>query len=252
VRRLGLLLLFIALFVAAFTVNRLVANWHYVIPVEAGKVAYIATFDSFNEDWNLSEGQLKSQIVAPGLLRINVGNVDSLPFAEVKQHFGDFDLRVQATATEGPENNGYGVIFRLQNKDNTSPDDDSFYLFMISSDGYYQLVRSVEGQARELSTWIPSPVVNTGIGATNHLRIVAKGNQFQFYVNGQPVLLCIPDDPDARSTYNAITAECQDGKMLDTLDDPSIQAGQIGVAAQSFDVSGVVVEFDNLVVYGPA
>lgn len=250
-RRFRFLLLSMVLFVAAYAVNRLVANWHYVIPVEAGKVAYIATFDGFREDWNLSEGQLKSQIVDPGVLRISVGDTDSLPFAEANPHFGDFDLRAQATAVEGPLNNGYGLIFRLQNKDNTSPDDDSFYLFMVSSDGYYQLVRSIEGEAREVSTWIPSPIVNTGIGATNFLRVVAQGSQFQFYVNGQPALLCLPDDPNARSTYNEISGECQDGKMLDTLTDTSIPNGQIGVAAQSFDEAGVVIEFDNLVIYGP-
>jgi hypothetical protein len=39
---------------------------------------------------------------------------------------------------------------------------------------------------------------------------------------------------------------------LDTLVDASIPNGQLGVVAQSLDESGVVVDFDNVVVYGPS
>jgi hypothetical protein len=244
-------ILFIVLLVD-YGLNRLTANWHYVLPVESGKVAYLATFDALQQDWNLSVGRLKSEILDTGVLRLEVGDIKSLPFAEANPYFGDFDLQVEATPVDGPENNGYGVIFRLQNKDNSSPDDDDFYLFLISSDGYYRVVRSFNHEQKELSTWIPSPAVIQHTGVTNRLRVVAKGDQFQFFINGQQVALCIPDDPTARSTYSEQTGECTGGKMLDTLADSSIPNGQIGVAAETFDEAGVVVDFDNLVVYGPS
>lgn len=250
-RRIRIFVVLLILLVVVYGLYRLTANWHYILPVESGKVAYLATFDTFQEDWNLAAGRLKSQILDTGALRLDVGDVNSLPFAEANPYFSDFDLQVAASPVEGPENNGYGVIFRLQNKDNSSPDDDDFYLFLISSDGYYRVVRSFNHEQKELSMWISSPVINQHVGVTNFLRVIAKGDQFQFFVNGQQMLLCIPDNPDALSTYSEQTGECQDGKMLDTLVDTSIPNGQIGVAAETFDESGVVVDFDNLVVYGP-
>lgn len=232
-------------------VNQLVSDWHYVLPAEPGKIVYITAFDGFNTDWNQAQGRLNAQILDTGALRLDVGDTNSIPFSEVKYHLGDFDLRIQATPVDGPLNNGYGIIFRLQTKGNNSPGDNDFYLFMVSSDGYYQVSRSISGAQKILSLWIPSDAVQQGIGVTNWLRVVAKGDRFQFYVNNQLVKLCIPDDPNAESTYNQFTEECVGGQMLDTLIDGSIPSGQIGVVAQAFDEPGVVVDFDNLVVYGP-
>src|SRR5262245_40612249 len=111
-RRMLLFIILIVLLAAAYALNRATTHWHYVLPVEAGKVAYLATFDGLKEDWNLAQGRLKSEILDTGVLRLDVGDVNSLPFAEAKPYFADFDLRIQATPVEGPENNGYGVIFR--------------------------------------------------------------------------------------------------------------------------------------------
>ncbi|MBA3874283.1 MAG: hypothetical protein H0X30_34570 [Anaerolineae bacterium] len=250
-RRFLIIVVLLLLLAAAYLANHLTAHLHYIVPVEAGKVAYIATFDDFKSDWALAEGRLKVQILDTGVLRIEVGDVDKLPFSQAAPYFADFDVRAQTSAVDGPESNGYGLIFRLQNKDNSSPADDDFYLFEISSDGYYRVLRSFNGVQKELSTWIPSPVINQHIGATNFIRVNAKGDQFQFFINNQQVQLCIPDDPNGTSTFPA-TGQCVGGKMLDTLVDASIPNGQLGVVAQSLDESGVIVDFDNVVVYGPS
>ena len=250
-RRFLIIVVLLLLLGLAYLANRFTAHLHYIVPVEAGKVAYIATFDDFKSDWTLADGRLKTQILDTGVLRIEVGEADKLPFSQAKPYFADFDVRVQTTAVDGPEGNGYGLIFRLQNKDNSSPSDDDFYMFEISSDGYYRVLRSFKDTQKELSTWVPSPVINQHIGATNFIRIVAKGDQFQFFVNNQLMQLCIPDDPNGVSTFPA-TGQCVGGKMLDTLVDSSIPNGQIGVVAQSLDEAGVVIDFDNLVVYGPS
>lgn len=249
-RRLLTVFILVLLLVLAVAASRLTANIHYVVPVEAGQVAYAATFDDFVADWALSTGRLKSFITDTGTLRIEL-NESGFPFSQAKPYFADFDLRVQAAAVDGSEANAYGVIFRLQNKDNTSLADDDFYVFELSADGYYRVLRSFDGTQKELSTWIPSSVINLHIGATNYLRVIAKGDQFQFFINNQLVQLCIPDDPEDESTY-PVTGECVGGKMLDTLTDASIPNGQVGVVAQSLDEDGISVEFDNLVIYGPS
>jgi hypothetical protein len=249
-RRFRLLLLLIVLLGIAYTLNRLTVDWHYVLPVEVGKVAYTATFDDFIGDWELYEGRLNSQ-VENSTLKLEADDINKKPFSVASQHWGDFDLSVQASPADGPLNNGYGVIFRLQTKGNSSPDDDDFYLFLVSSDGFYQVMRSIDGQQKELSNWIPSPLVTQGIDVVNHLRVVATGDRFRFYINGQPVQLCVPNNPDGTSTYNDRLGGCIDGQMLDTLVDASIGSGQLGVVIQTLDEPGVVVNFDNVVVAGP-
>ncbi len=250
-RRLLFFAFLLALLAGVVFLSSLTANWHYVVPVKTGEVAYVAAFDGLQDEWDTFEGRLRARIVDTGVLRLEVGDFMSLPFVVAQPHFRDLDLRIEATQVEGPIDGGYGVIFRLQNKGNAAPGDDSFYMFLVSTDGYYRVVRSVDGVQKELSVWIPSPIVQAGLGAVNRLRVVAEGDQFRFEVNGQAVLLCIPDDPTAVSTYDERSGECRGGQMRDVLVDDTIRSGQIGVAAQSFNESGVVVEFDNLVVLGP-
>lgn len=217
---------------------------HYVTSAQPGEVMFAAAFDGLEDDWQeYDDGQLAASI-ADGTLRLTVNAFQRLPYSLARPYFADFDLRVTATAVDGPLNNGFGVIFRVQDSNN-------YYQFLTSSDGYYQVQRSVDGVVKVLSIWIPSDIVNQGFDVANDLRVVARGDLFNFYINGQPVALCIPDDPTAESTYNDLTGECLGGQMLETLTDASIPSGQIGVVAQSFDEAGVVVDFDNVVVTAP-
>jgi hypothetical protein len=250
VRRIGFLLILAALFIVALVASRLVTDWHYILPAEPGAVIYAAAFDGLTGDWEQYDGRLSAQILPEGVLRLDVGNVSSGPFSVARQYFGDFDVRVEARAVSGPVNNGYGLIFRLQNHSNSSPADDSYYLFQVSSDGYYQVLRVLGEMQKKLSDWIPSPVVNQGMGATNYLRVVAQGDQFAFYINGQQMPLCVPDDPDGESTFD-FTGTCVQGTMQPALADSSLAYGQLGLVATTLDEPDVVVEFDNLVVYGP-
>jgi len=239
-----IVVLVLALGLAGLTgVNRLAGGWHYVMSAPSGELMYVATFDEggFNADWQQYSGRLSAQI-ADGVMRIEAGAVNSGPYSVAAPYFADFDGHVEAWALSGPENNGYGMIFRLVDRQN-------YYLFLVSSDGYYQVRRVVDGDEKELSTWIESPVVNRGFDAVNKLRVVARGDQFQFYVNNEQVQVCVPNNPEAASTYFMDT--CIDGQMLDTLTDSSIAQGRIGVVATSLEQPDVVVAFDNLVVYSP-
>lgn len=243
-RRILVLAVLVAVLIGSIFLNRALANWHYVMPSEPGVLLYVATFDAFNEDWGLYAGRLSSQVV-DGALRLSVGEPVAGPYSVASPHFADFDVRVRTQSVEGPENNGFGVVFREQDPNN-------FYTFLISSDGYYRVVRSLSGEEKELSTWIETPHVNTGIGAENNLRVVGSGDQFQFFVNDQLLSLCIPDDPNARSTWNFVNQTCVDGSMQDTLIDTSFPTGRLGVVATTIQGSetGVVIDFDNVLVFG--
>jgi len=238
-------------------VENWVESWqHYLVGGDPGTLLYAASFDGggtdgFNGDWQQYPGRLSAQI-AGGQMTISVGEANGGAYSYAAPHFGDFDLRVEAQAVSGPVDNGYGVIFRLQNKDNANDQDDSYYLFLISSDGYYRISRVVDGDEKILSDWIDSTAIQQGLNAVNRLRVVARGDQFHFYVNDQPLQVCIPDDPNGVSTYSG--GACVKGTMQGALIDDTIPNGQIGVSAlwtADANEQPVVAAFDTLLVYAP-
>ena len=100
-----------------------------------------------------------------------------------------------------------------------------------------------------MSNWIDTPLVNQGIGGENRLRVVAEGDAFRFWINDEPAPVCVPNNPDAESTY--VMGTCVEGAMLDVLRDSSLASGQIGVVALTFGEPDVVAEFDDVVIYSP-
>jgi hypothetical protein len=243
--RLGWLLLLILLVVASVFASRALADWRYIVPDAPGTLLYATGFDApdVNVDWEQAQGRLSAQIT-DGVMRLDVGAASEGVFAPLRWHFNDFDIRVQTTATDGPENNSYGVLFRQRDLNN-------YYYFLISSDSHYTVYRVTDGVVKQLSQWIESDIIEYGIGATNQIRVTGHGNQFQFFVNDQIMALCIPDDPEAESTYNYMTGECIEGQMLTTMTDDAHTYGRVGLVVQTLDEPDVVVDFDQVVIFSP-
>ncbi len=231
--------------------NRTLAGKHYVVSGTPGELLYVESFDNPTA-WSLyDDGQLSAMPV-DGALQLGIDSQNSGAFSSASPHFGDIDLTVSTVAVEGPVDNAFGVIFGLQNQDNNRISDDSYFLFQASSDGYYRVTRSEAGQERIISNWIQSDVVNSGLGETNTLRVVAQNGALEFLINDQVVRLCVPDDPNGVSTYYP-SLGCIDGQMFDALENSGYTSGQIGVVAQSTATggAGVVIDFDNVVVLTP-
>ena len=215
----------------------------FVVPGDAGTVLYATTFDSgrFADDWFQTERLGGSIEVADDALQLTLG--ERTPGRErllsTNQYlFRDFDLRVDAAAVAGPLNNSYGVVFRRL-------DERTYYLFYVSSDGYYSVWRETPQQVIKLSDWIASDVVQQGIdGEVNRLRVVAEGDTFRFFVNGEALDLCIPTNPDGESTMSG--GECVGGSMQQTLVDDTIPYGAPGVAIETILDGGMSVMFDNV------
>ncbi len=150
-----------------------------------------------------------------GTLQFNIDDLDTLAWSAPKdKRFGDFVLDVDATQVAGPNDNSYGVIFRYV-------DDRNFYRADISGDGYFALFKYKDGKWTKLQDYVESAAVKQGT-ATNHLQIIAKGNQFTLNVNGQP---------------------------LKTFSDGDFSNGNVGVTAGTlFDNAGVRIAFDNVTV----
>jgi WD40 repeat protein len=137
-------------------------------------------------------------------------NLDTWGWA--RKYFTDFDLEVDATQVDGPDDNEYGVLLRGADRDNR-------YWFTISGDRNYRLRMEESGGYTDLIKWTYSNAIKGG-NATNHLRVIASGDRFTFYVNGQE---------------------------LATISDKTFQGGDIGLIAGSFkDKGNVHVSFTNL------
>ena len=237
------LILSLVLAAAAFGLTRLNAALQASPPVvsaASGAVLFASAFDDAEREWETSEGRLSSK-VGGGVLKIDVGAENSAPFVPTRWHFADFDLRVAAAAVGGPVENGYGVMFRLRDSKN-------YYSFIVTSDGYYRLAKAVDGVEREISTYIPSDTILTDFGAGNTIRVQGIGDTFRFWINDEPVQLCLADDPDGASTYSG--GECF-GTMADVYTDSTHAAGRIGLIGVSGMEPDVSVVFDNLVILQP-
>ncbi|HEX2622220.1 MAG TPA: hypothetical protein VHL11_18810 [Phototrophicaceae bacterium] len=235
------------LLASVFQLSRVSAGWQFIVPntAEADQVLYATGFDAVSDEWEEADDGQRVAQTHDGMMQLTLDNPNDSVYAPLRWYFGDFDLQVEATVTGGVENNGFGVIFRQTDRKN-------YYYFLISADGYYQLVRVLNGTARTMSNWIPSPAIETGIMAKNQIRVVGQGDQFAFYVNNQRLAVCIPDNPEAESTYDEFAEECKAGQMLEIFTDTALTYGHPGVIAISLNDPDVEVAFDNLIVTGPA
>lgn len=256
-----------------------IADREILLDGGAGELLYAAAFDGFADEWDVYEGRQRAKILG-GRLELGISAARTASWSAALPRFADFDITVQATALAGPVDNGFGIVFRMRGLDEglcrlpavilcgidhylplagaairqmtNGGSAASYYAFFISSDGYYSVWETEAGIPRKLSAWIAAPMVRPGLGSQNAIRVIGRGADFQFFINGEPVMLCIPDDPKAISTY--ANGECVGGAMQLVLHDDSLATGRLGVIAQTTQTGGggVVVQFDDVVVFSPA
>jgi len=140
--------------------------------------------------------------------------INTFTWSKSGRDFTDFVLEVDATQDQGPSNNSYGVLFRGE-------DDEHFYRFGISGDGFYFLEKFIGGDWVTIIDWTESPYINRG-QASNRLKATCAGSQITLHVNDQ---------------------------RLTTITDDSYDHGDIGLFAVSFAEPNVHITFDNLKVW---
>jgi Domain of Unknown Function (DUF1080) len=176
---------------------------------------YADDFSTTDGGWKTAKDEAITIGVQDGALHFMIDDLDTIAWSTAKdKRFGDFVLDVDAAQVAGPNDNTYGVIFRYQ-------DDRNFYRLDVSGDGYYAVFKRKDGAWSKVQDYVESTAVKQG-NATNHLQVIAKGNQFTFNVNGETVK---------------------------TFSDNDFSSGDIGLTAGSlFDNAGVHIAFDNLTV----
>ncbi|MBC8171515.1 MAG: hypothetical protein H7X77_07570, partial [Anaerolineae bacterium] len=155
-RRLLLLIGLMIGLLAVVQLSRAAAGWRFIVPDTAGTLLYATGFEAASDEWGEADDGRRVAQVRDGVLRVALEDAADRVYAPLRWVLHDFDLSVEATAVDGSDNNGFGVIFRQTDARN-------YYYFLISSDGYYKLTRVVNDTARTMSTWIPSPAIQTGL-----------------------------------------------------------------------------------------
>jgi eukaryotic-like serine/threonine-protein kinase len=102
-------------------------------------------------------------------------------------NFSNFTYEVTLTILQGDCG---GIIFRGNDTNGTG------YLFWVCQDGTYAFYLDTSSTQSTLSTSSSSSVINTGLGQSNVIAVVANGSTLDLYVNQQKI------DSVSDSTYN--------------------------------------------------
>lgn len=261
-QEIGVTLWFVVMLGLGVTLG-VMTDWLYELPVphpEPGELLYASSFDDFNDEWALYSGRDAAEIVYAGdlgfetagawldgdALRLMHGTPlsNNVIFSWLDRKFADFDLRVTARLVDGPpEESQFGVIFRHR-------DEKNFYVFLIAADGWYSLQQVKDGNRITISEWGETDIVRQN-DAPNELRVVARGDEFRFFVNGEPVPLCL------RGNYRFSMWNLDDPVVCDTdelrfvFKDDTFAQGHIGLATGTIYGSPITVAFDDLIIVGP-
>lgn len=154
--------------------------------------------------------------ITDGALQISTSQPGQIWWSNPGKSFDDQIITAEARQVEGPDDNAYGLICRYQNEEN-------FYLFLVSGDGYYAIGKYQTGSAEVQyltadQQFQPSDAINQG-NATNRIEASCIGNELSLAVNGL---------------------------ALATVTDPTFVTGDIGVAASTLQPGTSLIEFDNV------
>ena len=168
-------------------------------------------FDDPKSGWTITSDLSGDAKYDSSKLRITVKNENLPIWSTAGKKFRDGVFAIDAQPIGGPQDNGFGVLFRVTDRKN-------FYHFEISSDGYWRAGITKDGKWTNWADWMQHPAIKTG-GESNRLRIVMKGKKLEYYVNDQ---------------------------LINTREDASFAQGDIGVMALTvIDQPGTDVVFDN-------
>ncbi len=126
-------------------------------------------------------------------------------------NLGDIYYEATARYGSGPKDYGYGLVLRgdrgMKQK----------YLFEIDANGAFIIMKMVNGEYVTLKDWAPFSAIQKN--GTNRLGVLARGNSFEFFING-------------KSAYR--------------INDVSLTRGYVGLAVGTTDLS---VAFSQLRVW---
>ena len=185
---------------------------------QSGQALYHDDFSDPTNGWPEGSDAVGSLGYSQGAYRVVVNSAGYDLWAVSRQNYGDVQIEVDTTRLAGTSDNRFGLICRYQDSEN-------FYVFIISSDGYYATAIIQNGTSsllgQEMMAYNAAIIHGDG---PNHIRFDCIGNALTGYANGQLVAI---------------------------VNDSTFSTGDAGLLAGAFDKSGVEIGFDNFMVIKP-
>ena len=186
--------------------------------ISSGEVIFQDDFSNPNSGWVNLTNDSGTLDYFDGYYRVEVQGDHQMLWTGPGMNFSDVRLEADSIKVIGSPDDIYGVVCR-------GADQDNFYFFVISSDGYYGVGKMINGiqSLIDLPGMLPSEVISQD-KAKNHLRADCVADRLDFYVNGQ---------------------------RLASVKDSELTKGDIGLIAGNLENAQTVVLFDNFSVLSP-
>jgi hypothetical protein len=183
------------------------------------QVLFSDNFSDTSKKWDSITSSSGSTDYYNGAYRVLVDTINTKAWsAPGNESFTDARIEVNATKNGGPDNNDFGIICRYL-------DSDRFYYAVISSDGYYAIMKMTSNGSKPIGedSMLESNKILKG-AVTNHVRFDCIGAKLTLYINGNQV---------------------------DQQSDGDYTTGNVGLLAGTFETPGTDILFDNFFVYKP-
>lgn len=188
-------------------------------PTPSTKMPFSDDFSDENSGWDTysnESGWVKYQDGWLHMKAYTSGDIEIDSYAN--QHFTDFVLEVETKFVDGTDDNWHSVCCRVDDQNN-------YYEFSISADGYYRLAVWMMDEDIDPSnhTTFSSHILQ-GRDAINLLRVECVGNNLRLLVNGH---------------------------LLTEMTDNRLTGGDITLGVASLTDTYSEIAFDNLVITEP-
>jgi hypothetical protein len=193
-----------------------VQNW--IHPPQPGSTLFSDDFSDPSSGWTTWNGDGSAVDYNNGGLRFYINQLNFDYWSMPPGDYRDVHIEVMATKLTGPDDNHYGIICRYKNRDN-------FYSFIISSDGYFGIMKVKEGNYSLITgTQMQYSEIIRQSSVTNYLQADCIGENLVFSVNGQKVAVA---------------------------QDKDFNEGAVGLIAGTYSSPSVDILFDNFAIYQP-
>jgi hypothetical protein len=187
-------------------------------PPTPGSTLFQDDFSNPTSGWQVGEDASGSVAYQEGWFRFRITNPHAVKISTPGLKLNDMRIEVDATKIGGPDDNHFGILCRYE-------DENNFYFFTMSSDGYSAIGKYKDGHL----VWLgkeqmqPNDAIQQG-NNTNHLRADCIGDNLTFYLNG---------------------------RLFSTAVDTDFLEGDAGLMTGSSQTAGVDVLFDNILIIAP-
>ncbi len=183
--------------------------------IRAGDPEVDDDFAADTDFWTTSYDGTTAGYYKAGAYHISIDTDNLVAWETGDLTAGDFVAEVEVSHYDGPLINEGGLLFRYVDSAN-------FYLFSVSSDGYFVVKKLVDGEWVTLVEWTESDAANTGSRSANYLTVLAEGEQLAFFINDE---------------------------LVAEVADDSFSEGAVALVAGTLDEYEVDIAFDNFALW---